>query len=68
MDGGRVDAFDDDAPRTNRSRSMRSYTDAGDDAHEVTNVAKGRVLNRMEEYVDVERREDGEDASALEVR
>jgi len=26
------------------------------------------VLNRMEEYVDVERREDGEDASALEVR
>jgi hypothetical protein len=34
----------------------------------VTNVAKGRVLNRMEEYVDVERREDGEDASALEVR
>lgn len=33
-----------------------------------SNAAKGRVLSRMEEYVDVERAEDGEVSSALEVR
>lgn len=33
-----------------------------------SSAAKGRVLSRMEEYVDVERVEDGEASSALEVR